>query len=105
MFDLESRSKTLETLRVQSAAPEFWNNTQGASAILKRISRIEKEIELWSDLRRRHDDMEVLFEFADEGEASLGEIQKELKQYQKIIDDVEMKLILGKPEDIQGAII
>jgi peptide chain release factor 2 len=49
--------------------------------------------------------MEVLFEFADEGEADLGEIQKELKQYQKIIDDVEMKLILGKPEDIQGAII
>jgi peptide chain release factor 2 len=49
--------------------------------------------------------MEVLFEFADEGEAGLGEIQKELKQYQKIIDDVEMKLILGKPEDIQGAII
>jgi peptide chain release factor 2 len=49
--------------------------------------------------------MEVLFEFADEGEAGLGEVQKELKQYQKIIDDVEMKLILGKPEDIQGAII
>jgi peptide chain release factor 2 len=49
--------------------------------------------------------MEVLFEFADDGEAGLGEVQKELKQYQKIIDDVEMKLILGKPEDIQGAII
>ena len=49
--------------------------------------------------------MEVLFEFADEGEAGLGEVQKELKQYHKIIDDVEMKLILGKPEDIQGAII
>ncbi|MBT3945966.1 MAG: peptide chain release factor 2 [Candidatus Marinimicrobia bacterium] len=105
IFDLESRSKTLETLRVKSAAPEFWNDTQGASAILKRISRIEKEIELWSDLTRRHDDMEVLFEFADEGEAGLGEVQKELKQYHKIIDHVEMKLILGKPEDIQGAII
>lgn len=49
--------------------------------------------------------MEVLFEFADDGEAGLGEVQKELKQYQKIIDDIEMKLILGKPEDIQGAII
>jgi len=49
--------------------------------------------------------MEVLFEFADDGEAGLGEVQKELKQYHKIIDDVEMKLILGKPEDIQGAII
>ena len=49
--------------------------------------------------------MEVLFEFADEGETSLDEIQNELNLYQKIIDDVEMKLILGKPEDIQNAIM
>jgi peptide chain release factor 2 len=49
--------------------------------------------------------MEVLFEFADEGETGLDEIQNELNLYQKIIDDVEMKLILGKPEDIQNAIM
>ena len=35
----------------------------------------------------------------------MDEVQNELQQYQKIIDDVEMKLILGKPEDIQNAII
>jgi len=90
---------------VQSVDPDFWNDSQGATAILKRISRIEKEIELWTDLTRRHDDMEVLFEFVEEGETGLDEVEKELKQYQKIIDDVEMKLILGKPEDIQNAII
>ena len=90
---------------MQSVDPDFWNDSQGATAILKRISRIEKEIELWSDLTRRHDDMEVLFEFVEEGETGLDEVEKELRQYQKIIDDVEMKLILGKPEDIQNAII
>lgn len=92
-------------LREQSSNPDFWNDNQGASLILKRISRIEKEIALWSDLTRRHDDMEVLFEFADEGETGLDEIKNELNLYQKIIDDVEMKLILGKPEDIQNAIM
>ena len=60
---------------------------------------------MWTDLSRRHDDVEVLFEFAEAGETELHEIQKELKAYQKIIDDVEMKLILGKPEDIKNAII
>ena len=60
---------------------------------------------MWTDLSRRHDDVEVLFEFAEAGETELPEIQKELKAYQKIIDDVEMKLILGKPEDIKNAII
>ena len=92
-------------LREQSSDPDFWNDNQGASVILKRISRIEKEIALWSDLTRRHDDMEVLFEFVEEGEMGLDEIQNELNLYQKIIDDVEMKLILGKPEDIQNAIM
>ena len=92
-------------LREQSSNPDFWNDNQGASVILKRISRIEKEIALWSDLTRRHDDMEVLFEFAEKGETGLDEIQNELNLYQKIIDDVEMKLILGKPEDIQNAIM
>ena len=92
-------------LREQSFNPDFWNDNQGASVILKRISRIEKEIALWSDLTRRHDDMEVLFEFVEEGEMGLDEIQNELNLYQKIIDDVEMKLILGKPEDIQNAIM
>ncbi len=90
---------------MQSVDPDFWNDSQGATAILKRISRIEKEIELWTDLTRRHDDMEVLFEFVEEGETGLDEVEKELRQYQKIIDDAEMKLILGKPEDIQNAII
>ena len=92
-------------LREQSSNPDFWNDNQGASVILKKISRIEKEIALWSDLTRRHDDMEVLFEFAEKGETGLDEIQNELNLYQKIIDDVEMKLILGKPEDIQNAIM
>ena len=90
---------------MQSVDPDFWKDSQGATAILKRISRIEKEIELLTDLTRRHDDMEVLFEFVEEGETGLDEVEKELRQYQKIIDDAEMKLILGKPEDIQNAII
>ncbi len=49
--------------------------------------------------------MEVLFEFAELQEADLVEIQNELKAYKKIIDKVEIKLTLSKPEDIQNAIV
>ena len=60
---------------------------------------------MWKDLTRRHDDMEVLFEFADSGETELKEIQTELDAYKQIIDKVELKLTLGKPEDLQNAIV
>ena len=102
---MEARSKTLESLRSESVNPDFWNDSQSASATLKIISRIEKEIELWNGLSRRHEDVEILIEFAESGEVELSEIEKELQTYQKIIDDVEMKLILGKPEDLQNAIM
>ena len=49
--------------------------------------------------------MKVLFEFAEIGEVEIDEIRIELKAYKDIIDDMEIKLILGRPEDEQNAIV
>ena len=95
----------LEKLRKDSSKPDFWNDNEDATNILKQISLIEKEIALWTDLERRHDDMEILFEFADAGETDLNEIETELYAYKNIVDEVELKLTLSKPEDIQNAIV
>ncbi|MBT3590256.1 MAG: peptide chain release factor 2 [Candidatus Marinimicrobia bacterium] len=105
IFDLDASQKTLEALRETSAEPSFWDDNQKASIILKKISRIEKEINLWSDMERRHDDVEILFEFAEEGEADIEEIKTELFDYQNIVNDIELKMILGRKEDEQNAIL
>ena len=105
IFDLDNKSKQLEELKRQSSAQGFWNNSQNASSTLKKISIIEKEMQLWKDLSRRHNDMEILFEFAESGEVELSEIKNELDVYQNIIDEVEIKLTLGNSEDIQNAIV
>ena len=60
---------------------------------------------MWEDLDRRYNDMKVLFEFAEIGEVEIDEIKNELKAYKDIIDDMEIKLILGRPEDEQNAIV
>ena len=49
--------------------------------------------------------MKVLFEFAEIGEVEIDELRIELKAYKDIIDDLEIKLILGRPEDEQNAIV
>ncbi len=66
---------------------------------------LEKEIQLWQDLERRHGDVEVLLEFADAGEADAREVEKEFKEYKSIISDVELQLTLGEEEDAQDAIL
>ena len=72
---------------------------------MKNISRIENEIKIWSDLDKRNSDIAVLIEFAENGEVEDEEINNELIQYEKIIKDLELKLILGNKQDIQDAIL
>jgi len=56
-------------------------------------------------LETRHDDVEVLLEFTESGETEIEEVLEELQSYSKIIDDVELKMILGEEQDTQDAIV
>ena len=104
IFDFESKESILAKLRKESLATDFWDNSNKASSILKKISLIEKELELWQDLERRHGDLEVLFEFAESDESSESDIVLELSEYETAIGNVELKFKLSGPLDNSTAI-
>ncbi len=56
-------------------------------------------------METRHDDVEVLLEFTESGETEIEEVLEELQSYSKIIDEVELKMILGEEQDTQDAIV
>lgn len=105
IFDLEEKEKEIQRLKSLSLESNFWSDNRRATRILKQLSLLEKEVELWQDLERRHGDVEVLLDFADAGEADVSEVEQEFLEYQAIIADVEMQLTLGKNEDTQDAIL
>ena len=105
IFDFNLQESILESLRKESVDPSFWNNKTNASNVLRKISRLESNIKVWGDLKQRHSDISILFEFAEDGDVEDDEIINELFQYEKIINDLELKLILGDDEDIQDAIL
>ena len=72
---------------------------------MRNVSRIEKEINIWNDIKQKHDDVNVLFEFHEEGEISLNDLIIEVGKYNKAIEEIELKMILGREEDIQDAIL
>ena len=60
---------------------------------------------MWNDLSQRNNDIEILIEFAEQGEVEISDLLVDLEIYEKIISEVELKLTLGKTEDIQNAIV
>lgn len=51
------------------------------------------------------DDLQVLMEFFDEGEAPESEVDKQYEKALHLIEDLEFRNMLGKEEDILGAIL
>jgi len=105
IFDFKSKEFALNELKKKSVTEDFWSNSEKASSILKKISIIEKELELWKELEGHHSDLEILFEFAESGESTADEIHSELIKYEGKISDVELKLKLGGEQDTSNAIL
>ena len=105
IFDVDSLLNSIVDLKKQSVNPKFWENRNKASGILKKISTVEKEVQLWEKIKNKKNDIEVLFEFFDQGEINIEEIYLEVKSFNDIIEDIELKTILGRDEDTQNAIL
>jgi peptide chain release factor 2 len=105
IFDFESKKTQLASLQKKSMAEDLWSDSDKASAILKKISIIEKELDLWQELERRHGDLEVLFEFSESDDSIINDIQNELVEYENKIADLELKLKLGGKQDTSDAIL
>ena len=56
-------------------------------------------------MKRKHDDVEILFEFFEIGETNIDELNIELNSYISTIEEIELKLILGDSIDLQNSII
>jgi len=66
---------------------------------------LQKDIKIWNTMNQMHGDLGVLFEFLDEGESTVEEVETELKYFSTLCREQELKLILGKPEDLENAIL
>ena len=92
-------------MRQLTTDEKFWSDNKAASFQLKKISILEKEINLWKKLDSSKSDYGILIEFFELGEISLDEVKNELSNFVELVEDVELKTILGEEQDTQNAIM
>ena len=92
-------------MRQLTTDENFWNDNKTASSQLKKISLLEKEINLWSEIDSIANDFNILIEFYNSGDIEINEVSNELTKFIDLVDDLELKTILGEPQDSQNAIM
>lgn len=84
---------------MRAAAPGLWNDPPAAESLMKDIKREKSWLSLYDKVREAVEQVEVLFEFIAEGEGTEEEVEKSYQQALKVIEDVEFRSTLNKPED------
>lgn len=73
--------------------------------MLKELNSNKNWVKKYTAVETQIDDLEVLFEFFKEGDVSEEEIGKKYAQVLAIVDDVEFRSTLNRPEDELSCII
>ncbi len=72
---------------------------------MKEINSLKFWVDLYDQARTAYEDLEVLYEFFEEGEVTEEEITQRYEQTLEVFEDVEFRTTLNQPEDEMSAIL
>ena len=94
-FDVPAQREELAKIETQASAPDFWNNQEAAQKLLQVRSQLEKKIERQEHFVSQIDDAGVLFEFAEEDPASMGELHSLIERLDHEVSQAETEMLLA----------
>ena len=96
---------TIDDLSAQASVPDLWTDQEKAQQVTSRLSHAQAELKRLLDLRQRLDDLEVLFELADEDPDTLPEAEAELIAVDGEIEAMEVRTLLAGEYDVREALV
>lgn len=85
--------------------PDFWSNPQNAEVLLKELKGNKKWVVNFNKLQSEYEDLEVLYEFQKEGEATEEQVDEAYLKVVDLVEDTEFRSTLNKKEDELNCIV
>jgi peptide chain release factor 2 len=107
VIDVDRMRVEIADLGEQVAAPDLWDDQEHAQKVTGRLSTLNGELEKFTGLLDRIDDLALMVEMAqDEGDAdTLEESERELVRLQKSVEVLEVRTLLNGEYDAREAIV
>lgn len=104
-LDIDTKTTEIEEEELRSQDPEFWNDPKAAESLLKKLKNKKFWVKSYEDLKTESEDLQVLFEFNKEGEATEEEVDESYEHLITKLEDLEFKNMLSAEEDSLNAVL
>ncbi|MCB0937154.1 MAG: peptide chain release factor 2 [Mycolicibacterium sp.] len=107
VLDIDGLRAKIQKLEHEAADPKLWDDQSHAQRVTSELSHAQGELRRVEGLRRRLDDLPVLYELADEegGAEALAEADAELKSLQADVEAMEVRTLLSGEYDEREALV
>lgn len=107
VLDVEGLRGRIEKLEHEASDPNLWDDQTRAQKVTSELSHAQGELRRVEELRRRLDDLPVLYELADEegGADELAEADAERQQLREDIEAMEVRTLLSGEYDEREAVV
>ena len=110
VLDVDGLRATIEKLEHEAADPNLWNDQAHAQRVNSELSHAQADLRRVEGLRRRLDDLPVLYEMAEEEQGAgaadaLAEADSELASLQADIEALEVRTLLSGEYDEREALV
>lgn len=85
--------------------PGFWDDNESAQKTVSQLKSLKAIVDPMDELTVSVQDLEALFEMADEDDSIADEVGAEVERLEQVLDDLELKALLSGPNDQAGAIV
>lgn len=104
-FDITQKKRQIEDLEYTTTKEGFWDNPKEAQKTQKQIKGIKIWVDAFEKAAASVDDLNVLIEFAEAGEAETSEVDTQYGIAEKIVEALEFKNMMSNEEDSFNAIL
>ena len=104
---ITDKKEELEKLEKQTMESGFWNDAENSSKVLARIAELKRKIQSFSNLDEKVNTAQDMIELLAEEEDSEieAEVNKELVQIDKSLENLEIETLLSGKYDKNNAIV
>lgn len=106
-FDLENKKLRVEELELMLEAPDFWEDAERSTAVMKEIRSLKGSIEAYDALKAAYEDVETLLEmgYEENDESLIPEIKELLDTFINEYETLRISTLLSGEYDKDDAIL
>ena len=86
-----------------AAEPDFWDDPDKAQGVMRDITRLRNEVDIWEKIRRHLDDTTILASMEDESLAE--DLELDVAKLDAEIEDLEFRTLFSGQYDDEDAIV